>query len=115
MEIRDKIRKIKFSRLPKEDKYFLMLIKDIKRIKENDNTYYWVKNKSIIFEERVEQKLLFFSRPLWLRINSVYTSIDTTFVYKMCHRYLVNNKYRIIINSDRGEETWDIIEQKYNR
>ena len=114
--IKDKIRKIKYSRLSDIDKYFLELIKDVKRIKEDDNKYYWVKNNSIIFEERINSKIIFFSRILWVKLNNKFNNgIDSLVLQELSHNYLVNNSYMVSINSMRGEETWDIVQQKYVR
>jgi len=112
----NKIKRIKYSRLSDIDKYFLKLIKGIERIKDDDNKYYWIQNKHILFEERIKQKIIFFSRPLWIRLNNKYSSkSDVDILLKLCHNHMVTKDYTIIINTDRGEETWDIIEQKYDR
>lgn len=113
MEIRDKIRQIKYSRLPEMNKFFLKLIKGVKRIKDDDNKYYWVNNKSIIFEERIEPNILIFSRSLYIILNNKYGS--ELHFSKLSHDHLVNKKCKIMINTDRGEEAWDIIERKYDK
>lgn len=94
--IKEKIRRIKYSRLHDEEKWFLDFIDGMKPIysKERRNSIYFIKNKDILFEGNFEIGIL--------RINGKIIKGDINFMnYKryiidMFYKYVpIEEKYRI--------------------
>jgi len=113
--MKDKIKKIKYSRLSKEERTFIDAIDCIKPHQVSDNIIRWYNTRGCVFEQNTKGKSVWVNRTLWCMIVSVKNDWDIEdFIYKMFHVHLNILGYKIDVISDSQQDWWDNLKQYEN-